>query len=77
MSNITIVSSSIDIVKVLFEALLPTLPDHTDDACAVLSDIDDQISYEQHERLYSAMLAAVEEAQAAAFRAGWEMRGSL
>lgn len=72
-----IVAPSIDIAKVLFEALLPTLPEPTDEVFAALKDVDDQISYEQHERLYSAMLTAVYESQEAAFRAGWELRSKV
>jgi|LakMenE18May11ns_1017448.scaffolds.fasta_scaffold9681740_2 hypothetical protein len=72
-----ILDRQIDVVKVLFEALLPALPETTDDTFAVLKEIDDQISYEQHERLYSAVLTAICDAQEIAFRAGWEMRGKL
>ncbi len=66
-----------DIAQIVFEAIekADTLPDHADDFTTVLGTMP--LTYEQHEALWQAAMAAVCAGREDAFKLGWAMRGQV
>ncbi len=65
----------LDIVQIVFDAVekADTLPDHSDAFMAALDTMP--LSYEQHELLWQAAMAAICTTREEAFKLGWAMRG--
>lgn len=77
MNNVTIVTPTLDIAKLVYGAVLNDLPDETHAFEAALDAVDDHIPADVYDRLLNVFMATLDTAQENAFRAGWEMRGKL
>lgn len=69
--------SSIDICKIVYESVEPELPDSDTEFNQVMRRLRPLVCAEVFDQLESAVGLRISAAQAAAFRAGWTLRGRV